>query len=107
LRASAGVLSKRICRFADQWPDLYGRGWLNSLVALYARGEWQFTAAARTGYSVVLFGSHGMEYRHPRAERLAELARTAGVDQHSDHLSRAPRCSLPCHGRPAAFVSRS
>ncbi len=53
-------------RFTDQWPDLYGVGWLEALVGLYARGRWQFAAdEKRTGYSVVLFGPHGVEYRHP------------------------------------------
>ncbi len=26
-------------RFADQWPDLYGRGWLDAVVGLYQHGE--------------------------------------------------------------------
>ena len=29
-------------RFADQWPDLYGPGWVAALVRLYATGEWVF-----------------------------------------------------------------
>jgi hypothetical protein len=53
-------------RFADQWPDLYGREWLDALVRLYQRGAWKFTDIDRTdGYSVVLFGPHGRPYRHP------------------------------------------
>ena len=67
-------------RFTDQWPDLYGEGWLAALVGLYAQGEWVFDADdVRTGYSVVLFGPHGVEYRHPSAERVAELVKTPGV----------------------------
>ena len=29
-------------RFADQWPDLYGKGWVEALVRLYAEGQWNF-----------------------------------------------------------------
>ncbi len=53
-------------RFADQWPDLYGPRWLDALVRLYQRHEWEFSAIEPVeGYSVVLFGPHGREYRHP------------------------------------------
>lgn len=53
-------------RFADQWPDLYGKGWLDALVRLYADGAWDYADEdRRDGYSVVLFGGHGIEYRHP------------------------------------------
>ena len=44
-------------RFADQWPDLYGGGWVEALVGLYAEGRWEFDdSRRRDGYSVVLFG---------------------------------------------------
>jgi len=50
-------------RFADQWPDLYGDGWLEALVQLYAEGTWAYADDdRRTGYSVVLFGGHGAGY---------------------------------------------
>lgn len=53
-------------RFADQWPDLYGTGWVEALIGLYARKAWQFDdSARRTGYSVVLFVPHRSHYRHP------------------------------------------
>jgi hypothetical protein len=26
-------------RFADQWPDLYGAGWVAAVIALYATGR--------------------------------------------------------------------
>ena len=29
-------------RFADQWPDLYGPGWVKALIRLYAKHEWRF-----------------------------------------------------------------
>jgi len=53
-------------RFADQWPDLYGKGWLESIVDLYTRRRWRYADDdRRTGYSVVLFGAHGIRYSHP------------------------------------------
>jgi hypothetical protein len=55
-------------RFADQWVDLYGPGWLESVVNLYATGRWRFRDdARRTGYSVVLFGPHGVRHQIDRA----------------------------------------
>ena len=29
-------------RFADQWPDLYGEGWLEAIVELYTRRRWRY-----------------------------------------------------------------
>ncbi len=50
-------------RFADQWPDMYGEGWLEAIVELYAHGSWRYRDDnRRTGYSVVLFGAHGVQY---------------------------------------------
>jgi len=67
-------------RVADQWPDLYGAGWLDAVVGLYARGEWQFADRnRRDGYSIALFGPHGREYRHPPAQLVAEVRRMPHV----------------------------
>lgn len=61
-------------RLADQWPDLYERGWLEAVVGLYARGEWQLAAGERRdGYSLALFAPHGREYRHPPPQRVAQV----------------------------------
>lgn len=66
-------------RFADQWPDLYGTGWLDSVIELYHHKRWRFADSARkTGYSVVLFGGHGLHY--PRVDRAA----VAAILQHPD-----------------------
>ena len=47
-------------RFADQWPDLYGAGWVEALIRLYVTGDWDYPDTdRRDGYSVVLFGPHG------------------------------------------------
>ncbi|HUF56556.1 MAG TPA: hypothetical protein VMM55_08365 [Thermohalobaculum sp.] len=68
-------------RFADQWPDLYGgRPWVEALVGLYRDGDWRFDDAdRRDGYSIVLFGEHGIEYRHPPAGLVDEVRARDGV----------------------------
>jgi hypothetical protein len=67
-------------RFADQWPDLYGEGWTEAIVELYRRRRWRYADAdRREGYSVVLFGAHGVPYRHPPAALVEEIAARPGV----------------------------
>jgi hypothetical protein len=61
-------------RFADQWPDLYGTGWVEAVVELYAQGRWNFTDnVRRDGYSVVLFGGHGPQYTKVDGKLVDEL----------------------------------
>ena len=52
-------------RFADQWCDLYGRGWVEALVSLYATGVWSFKETPEPGFSIPLFAKHGGAYKHP------------------------------------------
>lgn len=67
-------------RFADQWPDLYGEGWLEAIVDLYARRRWRYADAdRRTGYSVVLFGGHGIAYRKPPDPLVDEIRARDGI----------------------------
>lgn len=64
LETIGGRIIEAHLRFADQWPDLYGAGWIDALVRLYAEGAWEYDDAdRRTGYSVVLFGGHRIRYR--------------------------------------------
>lgn len=56
------VISEVHLRMSEQWLDLNGPGWLDAVVALYARGRWQFRDRRRRGYSVILFGPHGLWY---------------------------------------------
>jgi hypothetical protein len=63
---------------SEQWVDLNGPGWLQSVVRLYARGQWRFVHRPKTGYSVVLFGRHEAAYAiAPRA--VDSLRRFPGV----------------------------
>jgi hypothetical protein len=68
-------------RFADQWPDLYGKGWVEALVRLYAENSWQFPEEGhrRDGYSLPLFGRHGRHYRHPPADLQRAVRAMPGV----------------------------
>jgi hypothetical protein len=66
-------------RMSEQWLDLNGPGWLPAVVRLYRDGVWAFDDRnRRTGYSVVLFGAHGVQWRPP-ASRLADLLRRPHV----------------------------
>ncbi len=81
-------------RFADQWPDLYGKGWVEALVRLYAEKRWHFPeeGTRRDGYSVVLFGRHGRRYRHPSPAAVAAVRAMPGVSsvQITFHETKAP-----------------
>ncbi len=98
-------------RFADQWPDLYGPGWVESLVALYERGEWTFReedSPGRDGYSVVLFGAHGPGYVPPPAEVVSQIAAQPDVSSvqitfHDD--KPAEQHSMPPGGFRLAIVN--
>lgn len=77
----AGRIIDAHLRFADQWPDLYGQGWVAALVRLYAEKRWFFPEEGerRDGYSVVLFGRHGRRYRHPAPEAVKAVRALPGI----------------------------
>jgi hypothetical protein len=80
LETIGGRIIEAHLRFADQWPDLYGAGWVEAVIRLYAKGHWRFDdSARRTGYSIVLFAPHGRRYRHPSAELQTEVETLPGV----------------------------
>lgn len=67
-------------RFADQWCDLYGDGWAEALVRLYAEGRWSFDDAGRSdGFSMPLFARHGAAFRHPPASLQEKVRAMPGV----------------------------
>jgi len=96
-------------RFSDQWPDLYGAGWVEAVVRLYERGVWEFAASARReGYSAVLFGPHGVRYRHPPTALLDGLKRRPGISsvQITFHQELPPeRHAMPPGGFRLAVVN--
>jgi len=97
-------------RFADQWPDLYGgRPWVEALIRLYADGVWEYDDSnRRTGYSVVLFGGHGLQYTHPPADLVEDIAETDGITsvQVTFHQDRPPSWhAMPPGGFRLAIVN--
>lgn len=96
-------------RFADQWPDLYGSGWVEALVRLYEHGDWSLgDRVVRPGYSVVLFMPHGRPYRHPPADLVDKVTAIAGVSsvQITFHENMAPeRHAMPPGGFRVAIVN--
>jgi hypothetical protein len=109
LETIGGKIIEAHLRFADQWPDLYGPGWVEALVELYERGDWNFPDDDRAeGYSAVLFGRHGRRYRHPPAAAVEEVKRTPGITsvQITFHEDRAPeRHAMPPGGFRLAIVN--
>lgn len=80
LETIGGKIIEVHLRFADQWPDLYGEGWLESIVELYERRRWRYADHdRRTGYSVVLFGAHGTQYMPPPASLVEDIRQRPGV----------------------------
>lgn len=96
-------------RFADQWPDLYGRRWVEALVRLYAWHEWRFQDHdRRTGYSVVLFMPHGRCYRYPPKALLQRVTRLENVSsvQITFHETMEPqKHAMPPGGFRVAIVN--
>ena len=96
-------------RFADQWPDLYGPGWVEAMIGLYANGKWVFEDSCRIdGYSVVLFAPHGVAYRHPPQQTIDAARLIDGVSsvQISFHQDRDPALhSMPPGGFRLAVVN--
>jgi hypothetical protein len=104
-----GTIIEAHLRFADQWPDLYGVGWVEALVGLYRDHEWHFSDKhRRDGFSLALFGPHGRRYRHPSSDMVEEVARMPGVSsiQITFHADRAPDAhSMPPGGFRLALVN--
>lgn len=69
-----GVIIEAHLRFADQWCDLYGEGWVEAVIGLHETGRWAFSDMVRkVGYSVPLFARHGHAYRHPPTDLQARV----------------------------------
>ena len=109
LETIGGTIIEAHLRFADQWPDLYGPGWVDAVVSLYETGDWIFDDDDRgEGYSVVLFGPTGRRYRHPPQSLVDEVKRIPGVTsvQITFHEDRAPeRHAMPPGGFRLAIVN--
>ncbi len=108
LETIGGTIIEAHLRFADQWPDLYGVGWVEALVRFYQTGKWTFSDEnRRDGFSVVLFGSHD-RYRHPPRELVGEILHTPGISsaQITFHEDKVPEAhAMPPGGFRLAIVN--
>ncbi len=109
LETIGGTIIEAHLRFADQWPDLYGTGWVDAVVRLYERGFWEFADTDRRGgFSAVLFGPSGVRYRHPPAALVDEIKQRPGISsvQITFHEDVPPdRHSMPPGGFRLAVVN--
>jgi hypothetical protein len=109
LETIGGTIIEVHLRFADQWPDLYGLGWVEAVVQLYEKGSWDFADTGRCGgYSVVLFGPNGVRYRHPPPALVEDIKRSLSISsvQITFHEDLAPeRHSMPPGGFRLAIVN--
>ncbi len=96
-------------RMSDQWPDLYGAGWVDAVVRLYHQRLWDFADGdRRDGYSAVLFGPHGPRYRHPPPALTAEVRHMPDVSsvQITFHEDKDPeQHAMPPGGFRLAVVN--
>ena len=109
LETIGGSIIDAHLRLSDQWPDLYGMGWIDAFVALYRDRRWRFAdAERRDGYSLVLCGPHGRRYHHPPPALLAEATAMPSVSsvQITFHEDRPPeRHSMPPGGFRVAVIN--
>ena len=109
LETIGGSIIEAHLRLSDQWPDLYGEGWVAALVRLYQSGRWEFADRDRQdGFSVVLFGPNGRRYRHPPAAVVEEVLRLPKVSsvQVTFHEDRDPEShAMPPGGFRLAIVN--
>jgi hypothetical protein len=104
-----GTIIEAHLRFADQWPDLYGAGWVEAIVRLYRDRQWRFDDAdRRDGFSLALFVPHGDCYRHPPRAMVDAILARPGISsvQITFHEDRAPELhAMPPGGFRLALVN--
>ncbi|MGH6815810.1 MAG: hypothetical protein ACREC6_08900 [Hyphomicrobiaceae bacterium] len=104
-----GTIIEVHLRFADQWPDLYGAGWVEALIGLYRDKAWRFAETGRRdGYSVALFYPHGFRYRHPPRALVEQVLTMPGISsvQTTFHEDRDPALhAMPPGGFRVALVN--
>lgn len=96
-------------RMVDQWPDLYGDGWVHAVVKLYAQGVWSFPSRPlHEAYSVVLFGPHQRKYNPPAQSIVDDLKRSVDISSVQitfDNALAADKHYMPPGGFRLAVVN--
>jgi hypothetical protein len=102
-----GTIIECHLRMSEQWLDLNGPGWLAAVVRLYAKREWHFGWRPRTGYSVVLFGAHGVRWRidHDAVERLRAVPGVASIQITFEEEKPPAHHAMPPGGFRLAIVN--
>jgi hypothetical protein len=109
LETIGGRIIEAHLRLSDQWPDLYGQGWIDAFVGLYRDRIWTYADAdRRDGFSLVLFGPAGRQYRQPPRELVQTVVRMPAVSsvQITFHPERPPeRHAMPPGGFRVAVIN--
>ncbi len=104
-----GTIIDAHLRFSDQWPDLYGTGWVEALIGLHGKQRWTFDdSQRRDGFSLALFFPNGRRFRHPPADIVNVAARMPGVSsiQITFYEDRLPEAhTMPPGGFRVALVN--
>ena len=109
LETMDGIIIEAHLRLSDQWPDLYGEGWVEALIRFYQTRRWDFTdVCRRDGFSVVLFGPKDRRYRHPPRSLVEEILAMSDISsiQITFHEDREPEShAMPPGGFRLAIVN--
>lgn len=109
LETIGGRIIEAHLRLSDQWPDLYGAGWVEAFVGLYRDRIWRYPDSdRRDGFSLVLCGPSGRRYRHPPSALIRDVEAMPQVSsvQVTFHEDRAPELhSMPPGGFRVALVN--
>lgn len=73
-----GKIIEAHLRFSSQWPELYGKTFVENLISLYAKNVWQLLPLSTTAYSVVLFGEP-KQYKKPNASLIDSFCDGANI----------------------------
>ena len=96
-------------RLSDQWVDLNGPNWIESVAELYTHRQWNFTDDSRQmGYSVVLFAEHGQQHRKIDNSTINELLKRPYISsiQITFHEDKPPEVhAMPPGGFRLAIVN--
>ena len=109
LETISGKIIECHLRLSDQWVDLNGPNWIESVVELYTHRQWSFPDDLRkTGYSVVLFAEHGQQYQRIDSSAINELLNRPHISsiQITFHEDKPPEVhAMPPGGFRFAIVN--
>jgi len=109
LETIGGRIIEAHLRLSDQWPDLYGAGWIEAFVALYRDRLWHFADENRQdGFSLVLCVPKDRRYRHPPPGMVAQIKDMPKISsvQITFHADRPPeRHAMPPGGFRVAVIN--